>query len=864
MTRRFYRALMRLYPAGFRGDYAEELERTYAVSVRDRGRVGAAMAAIGDVVPNAIAAHWEILAQDLRYTARSLRLSRGFALTTVLVTALGVGANTATFSTADFALLRPLAFPEPDQLVRICEGVNGRMGWGCMNEMSPALYRDVATSTHSFASVGAFLRVGINLAGGGEPVRVPATLVTPEVLSLLGVHPMVGRAFDAGRTRTDDTRSVVIGFGLWQSQFGGDAHIVGKTVSLDGTSFTVIGVMPPGFHFPTSEVQLWMPLTFRDDAFADRGDTYLQGIARLAPGVTFEQARSELAAFAGRLERDYPNDYRGFGFSFFRLRDEMSPRFQVILWSLCGASLCLLLLTCANLANLSLARASHRERELAVRAALGAGRERLVRQMLTESLVLAVAGGIAGALAAMLIAPLLGQLVPSSLPLGSRTPLDFRFFGLAAAFAALTGLGFGLLPARRVAGKTSFAALREGRGSAQRQRLRTVLVATEVAVSVILLVASGLLIRAIARVNEVPPGFSTDHVLTLRTALPSPRYDSAAPRQEFYERVLPRVRALPGVESAAYTSGLPMVLTGGITGINLPGENRNANRRDGTHTASYRFVSSEFFSTLRIPIRLGRDLSEADTRSRPLVAVVSESFAKRFWPNADPLGKVFETRGDTLTVVGVVGDVRVRGLERVAEPQLYLAIYQPPAGLGGLYVPKDLVVRSTRDALSLVPAIRRIVRDADAQQPLSDIRMLADVVADQTVVRRTQIRVLGALAALALLLAGIGIHGLLAFTVAHRDREIGVRLALGAQPSLVGRMLAGEAVRMALFGIVPGVLIAYSAARAMSSMLFGVPPSDPVTFAAAAIVCFVTAAVGCARPAWRAAHIDPITALRAE
>ena len=864
MTPRFYRALLHLYPAGFRVEYAAELERTYAESVRDRGRIGAAIAAIGDVVPNAAAAHWEILAQDLRYTARSLRMSRGFALTTILVTALGVGANTATFSTADFALLRPLAFPEPDRLVRICEGVNGRMGWGCMNEMSPALYRDLATSTHSFDAVGAFLRVGVNLAGVGEPARVPATLVTPEVLALLRVPPMIGRVFDAGQPRTDDSRAAVIGFGVWQSQFAADPHIVGKTVNLDGTPYTVIGVMPPSFRFPTAEVQLWIPLTLRADDFADRNNTYLQGIARLAPGVTFEQARSELSTFAARLERDHPNDYRNFGFSFFRLRDELAPRFRVILWSLCGASLCLLLLTCANLANLSLARASERERELAVRAALGAGRERLVRQMLTESLVLVTAGGIAGALAAALIAPLLGQLVPSSLPLASQAPLDPRFFALAAAFAALTGLGFGLLPARRIAGKTSFAALREGRGGARRQRLRATLVATEVAASVILLVASGLLIRAIARVNEVSPGFSSRNVLTLRTALPSPRYDSTARRNEFYERVLSRVRALPGVDDAAYTSGLPMVLTGGITGINLPGEDRNVNRRDGTRSASYRFVSSQFFSALGIPIRRGRDVDDTDRRGRPPVAVVSESFARRFWPNADPLGKLFETRGETLTVVGVVGDVRVRGLERVAEPQMYRPIYQSTDALGGLYVPKDLVVRSARDALTLVPAIRRIVREVDAQQPLSDVRMLADVVAEQTITRRTQIRVLGALAALALVLAGIGIHGLLAFTVAQRDREIGVRLALGASPSLVGRMLAAEALRMALLGVVPGVLIAYAAARAMSSMLFGVPPTDPLTFAAAAGVCFVTVAVGCARPAWRAAHIDPLTALKAE
>ena len=860
-----YRALLRLYPASFRADYAAELERAHQESVRDRGSVGAFFTALGDVIPNALAAHWEILAQDLKYTARSLRVSRGFALTTILVTALGVGANTATFSMADYVLLRPLSFPNADRLVRICEGRKGPMGWGCMNELSPALYRDLTRDVRSFESAGAFVQTAMNLAGSGDPVRIRAAIVTPEVLSLLGVRAFIGRTFDTRSVAAEDANSVVIGYGLWQSQFGGDANMLGKSVNLDGKPYTIIGVMPPSFVFPTNDAQLWMPVRFTEQDLSDRTDTYIQGIARLKPGVTFEQSQAEMATLAARLERDYPKIYPEFAFSYFKQRDEMSPRYKVILWSLCGASLAMLLLTCANLANLSLARAAGRERELAIRAALGAGRERLLRQMLTESLVLALVGGIAGALAAWIALPLLSQLVPSSLPMATTPHMDARVFGLAAAFAAVTALGFGVLPARRVGGKMGFAALREGsRGSARRQRLRAALVALEVTMSVILLACSGLLIRAIWRVQNVSPGFSVERVLTMQTALPSPKYDDSAPRAAFYQRVLAGVRALPGVESAAYLSGLPMVLTGGLTPIYLPGESRDGDRRDPDRGASYRIASAQLFSTLRIPLLKGRDLSETDTRDRTPVAVVSESFAKKYWPNADPIGKVFDTRDDRRTVVGVVGDVKMRGLERESEPQMYIPINQIPDNVGMLYPPRALVVRTTRNPLDLLPAMRQIVRSVDAQQPISDVRMLAEVVDNQTGTRREQIRVLGALAALALLLAGVGIHGLLTFTVAQRDREIGVRLALGAKPSLVGRMVVAEAVRMALVGIVPGVLIAYAAARAMSSLLFGVRPNDPVTLIGVAVVCFATVAFGCAKPAWRAAHIDPIAALKSE
>jgi predicted permease len=803
-----------------------------------------------------------ILIQDLRYTARTMARSPGFAIAAILVTALGVGANAATFSVADFVLLRPLPFPDPESLVRLCEGPRTGGGWGCMNQLAPANYRDVVAMNKSLSTLGAFTGASMNLVGMGEPVRVPATRVTAEVLPLLGMRPLIGRVFDSQGNADADARTAVIGFGFWQSHFGGDPAAVGKSISLDGTPYVVIGVMPREFRFPTEDVQLWVPLTLREQDYAGRRNRFLDGVGRLRTGVTFEQARTELGEIAVRLGREYPETNAEVGFSFFKQRDQMSPQYRTLLLALCGASLCLLLLTCASLANLLLARAASRERELAVRAALGAGRERLVRQMFTESAVLALIGGAAGALLAAMAVPLLTVLVPTTLPIAAQPTVDFRVLAFALAFSALTGLGFGLLPALRVGGRTGFTALREGARAGRRSRLRTVLVAVEVTVAVALLMSSGLLIRALWRVQAIDPGFAFDNVLTLQTTLTSAAYDDPVRRTDFYRRVTAGVGQLPSVESAAYTSGLPMILTGGITRIILAGE---AERDDGSQNASFRLVTPQFFSTLRIPLRLGRYIDDTDTRDRQLIAVVSESFVRRHWPGkADPIGESFETRGQRRTVVGVVGDIRVRGLERSSEPQLYIPADQPPDPIGALYIPKDLVVRTTRADAGLIAAIREVDRNVDPQQPVSNVRMLSDVIGNQTETRRAQLRVLVALSVLALLITAAGIYGLLSFTVSQRDREIGVRLALGANRGSVARMIMSEGVRIALVGVSVGTVVAYFAARALRTLLFGVPPHDPVTLALVALVCFVITVAACARPAWRAAAIQPMAALRAD
>jgi putative ABC transport system permease protein len=860
----FYRALLRLYPSGFRREYGEEMSAIFAERAATAGslrRIALLLRAVAEVVPNAMAVHWEILGQDLRYTARTLLRTPGFALTAILVTALGVGANTAVFSVADFVLVRPLAFPDPESLVRLCEGPRtGPSGWGCMNQLSPANYRDFKEQTTSFEGLGAFGRNAVNLVEGGEPQRLPSAGVTMEVLSLLGVQPVLGRVFDANGDAAE-VGGVVISYGLWQTRFGGEPSVLGRTVNLDGAAYSVIGVMPSNFHFPTRDVQLWTPLQFDEEDFVDRNNNYLESVGRLAAGVTFEQARADLDIVVERLARDYPESNEETGVSFFRMRDEFSPRFRMMLQALSGASLCILVLACANLGNLLLARAGARQRELAMRAALGAGKERLVRQMITEGMTLAVIGGAAGVLVSLLSFPLLSLLVPPTLPIGSEPSLNLRLFALAALFTVLTGLGFGVVPAFRAGGRAALDALRGGRSAGRKQRYRSVLVAIEVAASVVLLVSSGLLIRAMVRVQATDPGFQAEGVLTLRTVLPKPKYADTARREQFYRDVLTDVRRLPGVQSAAYTSGLPMVLTGGIARVVLPGQEI---RRDADYAVSRRYITPQFFSTLGIPLRSGRDFEASDAGDRGHVAVVSESFVRRYWPDEDPLGRTFLFQDRARTVVGVVRDIMVRGLERTSEPQMYLPSSHAPEGEFTFHDPKDLVIRTSGPPIAVLPAVREIVRAVDRDQPISDVMTLSDVLAAQTASRAAQLRVLVALAAVALLLAGLGIYGLLAYTVTQQRQEFAVRLALGAEPGGIARRVVRDGLSIVLLGMIPGLLAAYAAGRSMSALLFGVQPGDPTTILVTAGLCIFMSITGALVPALRALRLSPMSVMRSE
>jgi predicted permease len=853
----FYRLLLRLYPTSFRHEYGRELERAFAARHVGAPAIVRVPAALVDVIPNALATHWDILRQDLRYIWRTLRRAPGFAITAILVVALGVGANTAAFSVADFVLLRPLPFPQPEQLVKVWTRTPGYP----QMELSPANYRDWKSSAKTFAAMGAYTPTAFNLVSDAEPMRVQAALVTSDVLSLLGVRPLAGRVFAAADTV--EGQSVILSHDLWSQHFGADAGVLGRTIDLDGSRYTIIGVMPPTFHFPTRGTALWTTLQFDADEFQERANNYLNVVARLRNGVTVEQAAAELDVIAAQLERAYPKENEKTGANIYRLSDEMSERTRLLLLALCGAALCTLLLACANLASLLLARAVSREREIAVRAALGAGRERIVRQLVTESSVLALLGGLVGIAVAVLAVPALSLLVPNTLPIASQPSVDLRVLGFASALVVLTGLAFGVLPAFRAGRARAAAALRDGAraGGGRRQRARAILVMIEVMASVALLTSSGLLVRAMWRLQAVDLGFESDNVLTLRTALPMPRYRAVLPREQFYESVLAQVRALPGVEAAAYTSWAPLTMRGGIWPVVIRG---SSVIRDMANSASLRMVTPGYFATLGVPMRRGRDIEDTDDGSRPNVAVVSESFAKRYWPNENPIGKRFSFGLREREVIGVAGDVRVRGPERPSEPQVYVPSKQVNDSMMVFYAPKDLLIRSTAPVSSLMPEIRRIVRSVDPRQPISNVVTLADIVAGETASRFAQLRVLGILAVIALLLASVGLHGLLSFTVSSRTHEIGVRVALGAQSDRILRMILREGVVLALGGLVPGIALAYAAARGMEALLAGVRPGDPVTFSIAATLCGATALIACLRPALRAARVDPATALRAE
>jgi predicted permease len=860
---RLYRLLLHLFPASFRAEYGGEMCALFARQRRDAEGFASVAAlwcrALVGVFWNAAGVHVEILRQDLRTAGRTLAAARGFAVTGVLVVALGVGANTAVFSIVDHVLIRRLPFAEPERLVKLWQT---QPGYSRM-ELSPANYRDWKSMSRSFESVAAFTSVSHNLVAGGEPERVDGEHATAGLLPMLGVQPILGRVFTKEEDRAGANRVLVLGYSLWQSAFAGDTGVIGRKVLLDDQAYDIIGVMPADFHFPTRNAEFWAPLRLEASDFEDRNNNYLQCIARLRRGVSLAQARASMAVAAAQLERQYPRENERIGAAVITLRDELSQESRLLLGALAGASLCVLLIACANLVSLLVARALARRRELAVRTALGAGRERLIRQLVTEGFVLAALGGALGMGASRAALPLLVKLVPTALPIAQQPSLDLRVMLFALAVTAATGLAFGVMPAFRACRSAHFADLHENArtGGGRKERLRAALVIAEVTVSVVLLVAAGLLLRALWRLQGVDPGFRSDGVLTLRTALPWPRYSVTETRTAFYRRVLEQVRQLPGVTGAAYISYLPMTMTGGIWPVSVDGDTRT---RTASHVASLRFVTPGFFATLGIPLRMGRDLAESDTPDRPFAAVVSQSFVERYWPDRSPLGRHFQMAFHDRVVVGVVNDIRVRGLERVSEPQVYLPDRQCPDDSLIGYAPKDLAVRASGNPLSLAPAIRRIVRTADPRQPLSDVRLLAEIVAGDTAPRTAQARVLSAFAGIAFLLAAVGIHGLLAFAVAQRTPEIGIRVALGARPADILKMVLAQAGFTAGIGVAAGGLLAAIAAHALRALLAGVQPGDPLTFVAAGGLCLGMTLAGCVAPAWRALRIDPTLAMRTE
>ncbi len=859
----FYRLLLHLYPSSYRADYGDEMCAIFAVELRQcsgfTAWCGLWLGTLAEVFSNAAIVQWEIVRRDLRYSLRSLLRSPGFTITAVLLVTIGIGANAAIFTLADFVLVRPLPFPEPDRLVKVWEK---QTGYSFM-ELSPANYRDLKEASSSFAALAAYDGTSMNLVGQGEPLRLDGASVTGNLFTTLGRPAWIGRYFDEHDDQAGGAGTVLLSYSLWQSEFGGDVNVLGKSVFLDNAPYSVIGVMPPDFHFPNRQTRFWTTYRFRQEDYQDRNDNYLVGIGRLKPGVSLDQARTEMSLRASQLQQQYPKENEGLGLSAIRLRDELSTQSRLLLLALCGAALGLLVIACANLANLLLVRSLARQKELSIRVSLGANRRYILRQLLSESLILGFAGAAGAIGVAIATLPLLSQLVPNALPTEQIPPLDVRMLLLALALTVLTVIAFGVGPALRVCRNADFNGLREGTrtGGTGHHRARSVLVIAEVVISVVLLISSGLLIRALWKVQSTDTGFRTDGILTLRTDLPFPKYDETLTRERFYTKILAEVRTLPGVSSAAYITAAPMTWRGGIWPVIVDG---HPHTRTDTNSASLRFVTPSFFSTMGISLKSGRDVSEADTADRPYAAVVSESFVRRYWPDVPPLGHHFQFGLHDREVVGVVADIRVRGLERTSEPQVYLPYKQvPDASIIG-YAPKDLLIHSSQPLQNLIPSLRRIIAAADPEQPISNIRTMDEIVTGETESRAIQMRVLTTFTAIAILLAGLGIYGLLSFTVSLRQQEFGIRMALGARHGDIFGLVLGQGARLAVAGLVPGVAVAYGVARWLGRLLAGVSPNDALTFSIAAGLCLITTLLGTVLPALRAIRVDPSAVMRVE
>jgi putative ABC transport system permease protein len=798
------------------------------------------------------------LLQDVRYAARVLVRQPGFAAVAVLTLALGVGANTAIFSVVNAVLLRPLPFAEPDQLVRVYEK-RPKLG-RTRNVVSAPDFIDWRGQSQTFDSMAAYNGWGASLTGDGEPQRITGALASADLFRVLRAEPMLGRAFAAEEDRPGAPRVVVISHGLWRRRFGADPSAVGKAVTLGGEPYTVVGVMPPAFQFPDPETEVWAPLALDPQDQSSRGSHYLSVVARLKTGVTREQAQAEMDAIAGRLEQQYQVN-TGHGVNVFALHDEVVGGVRKSLFVLLGAVGFVLLIACANVANLLLARGAARQAEIAVRTALGASRWRVVRQLLTESLLLFVWGGALGLLLAVWGVDLFVALSPPGTPRVHEIRADAWVFGFTFLVSLATGVVFGLLPALQASKPDLHAALKEGGrdrlGGGSRTRLRGLLVVAEVASAVVLLVGAGLLLKSFVRLRQVSPGFDTANVLTMQLSLPPSRYRDGASQAAFFRQLLQRVEALPGVRAAGAVAGLP--LTGNMASRYFEIEGRPPRPAGEGLNANFNLASPGYFRALGVPLVSGRQFDERDASGAPEVVVVNETMARRFWPDEDPLGKRLRIANNPWrTVVGVVADVKNDGLSAEPKPEMFYPLLQSPLPF------MTLVVRTDTDPKTLAAAVGREVRAVDADEPVYDVKTMDERLAESVSPQRLTTLLVGVFAALAMTLAGVGIYGVISYSVAQRTREMGVRMALGAQKGDVLKLVLRQGLLLALAGVLIGLAGAFALTRVMSGLLYGVSVTDPATFAGVAVMLTAVALVACLVPALRAARVDPMVALRYE
>ncbi|MGH9939568.1 MAG: ABC transporter permease [Blastocatellia bacterium] len=796
------------------------------------------------------------LMQDLRYGARMLMKKPGFTLIAVITLALGIGANSAIFSVVNAALLRPLPFAEPDRLARIWE-TNLKRDLPFFSVSAPN-YVSWKEQSRTFERLAAWKFRGVNLTGRGEPERLEGAAVSGSLFSLLGVKPGLGRDFLPEEDQPHGRRAVIIGYGLWERRFGRDPNLIGQGLILDGVSHIVVGIAPSGFDFPGG-AEMWAPLA-ADLARENRGNKELAVIGRLKPGVTLQQARTELTTIAQRLEQQFPDTNSDWGVRLETLFDSIiTNETRTALLILLGAVGFLLLIACANVANLTLARATGRASEMAIRAALGASRWRISRQLLTESLLLALAGGGAGVLLALWGVDLLRAASPQNTPRLDEIGVDGWVLGFTLTVSLLTGVLFGLAPALQAAKVDLQESLKEGgRTSATggvRNLLRRGLVVVELALSLVLLVGAALMIRSLWNLQRTPLGFDPESVLTAQVRLPEGKY---GPEQgvSFYQQVRERVAGLPGVRAASWSSGIPF--TSGNTSNGIIAENSTLAPGELLQS-EWRVVSPDYFRTLGIPLLQGRDFTERDNLNAPISVIISQALAGRLWPNQNPLGRRLRF-GPRLwvTVAGVVGNVRNVSLSIEPRPMLYLCAYSLPLPV------MTLAARAEADPRGVIAAIRAKVKEVDPDMPLANLQTTEEILDRASAQPRFNTWLLGAFAAIALGLGAVGIYGVIAYSVAQRAHEIGVRMALGARGADVLKLILKQGMTLTLIGVAIGLVVSFALTRRMKTLLYGVSATDPATFTVIVLLLTFVALLACWIPARRATKVDPMIALRSE
>jgi putative ABC transport system permease protein len=797
--------------------------------------------------------------QDLRYAMRQLRKSAGFTLVAVITLALGIGANTAVFSVVDQVLLHPLPYPDSDRIVRVSQTVEGLPSY----DASPANYLDWVAQNHVFAEMAASHGWQGSLSVGDRPERVKGAMTTASFFPLFGVRPILGRGLEVSDARPGNDHVVVLGYGLWQRSFAADRAIVGRDIRLDGEHYTVVGVMPPHFS-PDDYGELWIPspwgvpihpLAPDKDPRQFRNRNYLDVWARLKPGVTQQQAHAELDTIGRRLEMQYPDSNDKVGVSFLPLHEYIVGDIRPVLLVLLAAVTIVLLIGCANVANLLLARATARAKEVSIRTALGASRGRLLRQMLTESVLLALLGGILGCLLAILAVPSLLALSPPDILQFKQIGINREVLAFNFLASVVCGVAFGLIPALQSSRSNPNQSLKEGeRGSTtSRGRTRSALVIAEVGLSLVLLVGAGLLVKSFERLMNVDAGFDPDHLLTFNLGLPSST--NAVRQLAFYQEVVQRLQALPGVQAVGAVSRMPLAGGNSSRSFGVPGI-------DTAYDADIRVSTPDYFRAMSIPLLKGRGFSESDLSSSLNVAVVNEALARTAFPGEDPIGKQLTHFGPdnlTLQIIGVVGNVRHVGLEAAPHSEIYQLLGQ--AQWPSMFV----AIRSrTSDPTTLTSAAQNAVWSVNKDVPLANVRTMQDLIANSVQRRKFSMLLLTIFAVVAMVLAAIGLYGVMSYSVLQRTHEIGIRMALGARRPEVLALVVKQGMALALVGIAAGAILSLAMARLISGMLFGITPTDPLTFAGVAALLGTVAFLANYLPARRASKVDPMVALRYE